>query len=163
MKCTINERGEKSLYRMTKHQILGFFGVFLINSLFIKVASIRFRDVEGMFIFASIFFSALFVLLGLIIPVRTIFFLGRTIESIEFVDNDLLISTPQVLWVKSKNIVLSLDQLRHTKQKFPIYENKQLAGIVLQDRSTNKRYHLVEVFVDDFDKVLSELQGANFK
>ncbi|WP_282013763.1 hypothetical protein [Marinifilum flexuosum] len=157
MKCTINERGEKSLYRMMKHQIKGFIVVLLISSLFMKAASIRFRDVEGMFIFASIFFSALFVLLGLIIPIRTIFFLGRTIESIEFVGNDLLISTPQVLWVKSKSIVLSLDQVRHTKQKFPIYENKQLAGLVLQDRSTNKRYHLVEVFVDDFEEVMSRI------
>ncbi|WP_321282549.1 hypothetical protein [Marinifilum fragile] len=142
---------------------MNFIGALLINSIFLKLVSIRFAEDHGIIMFFSIFFTALFVFMGLAIPIRTILFLGKTIESLELSGNEIHLSTPQVLWVKSKSIVLSLGQVRHTKQKFPIYENKQLAGIVLQDRSTNKRYHLVEVFVDDFDEVLSELQGANFK
>ncbi|WP_421919965.1 hypothetical protein [Marinifilum sp.] len=63
---------------MTKHQILNFIGALLIKSVFLKLASIRFGNDEG---------------------------------------------------------------------------------IVFIDKNTNKQYHLVEAFMDEFDRILIEIKG----
>ncbi|WP_461639611.1 hypothetical protein [Labilibaculum euxinus] len=139
---------------MKKQQIINMIGSPVLYLIFLELGKYRFNDNLGIVIFFGSFLSILWLFIGFVIPLNTVYFLSKTITSIEIENKVCKINTCKILWVKAKQVSISLDNITVRGNNFSIYESKPLKGMMITERVSGKRFHLVEVFYEDYEDIL---------
>ncbi len=101
----------------------------------------------------------LFIMMILFFIVAPIIMLRRhnkTIEEISFEENKITFKVFPALWLKSKKIELSRDQIKVKETYFNWYGNEKKKGVIIILKN-NEKYYLVSDFFDEYEYIIRNI------
>jgi len=109
------------------------------------------------FFFVTSPFLLLMGIIGFIVaPIKMIRRHNRTICSINFIDNKIVIVVFQALWLKSKRIELNRDQFKTKEVIFNWYGKEKKKGVILSLKN-NDEYYLVSDFFSENELIIKNI------